>query len=261
MIEKIIQTNLGKISLAIEEKGTLEPIVFMHGIFLDRTLWNDYDNELTGRTHIYLDMPGHGHSSNIGKDWDLDDCVKMLMIILEKLKINQCIAIGHSWGSMIALRAASKFPQSFQALGLFNMPFKRSTGLTRLGFNLQKLVVGFSYFYAQQAAKSLYSPETLSQKPELSFLMAERLSQRPKVEITRLLDAVILNSKDSTQLLETLTVPALAVVGQSDYVGIPPSIKSTIAPGGHITPHEAIYETKQAIKTIIKLAENEKTQS
>lgn len=255
MIEKNIQTNLGKIAIAIEEKEIDTPIIFMHGMFLDRSLWADYDSNLTGRTHIYLDMPGHGQSSNVGRDWTLDDCVEMLMIVLEELKINQCIAIGQSWGSMTALRAASKFPKFFQALGLFNMPFKQSSGFDRLGFNLQKLIVGLPRCYGKQAAKILYSPEILRQRPELSSAMAERLAQRPSQEIYRCIDAVILNTKNTTQILHKLQVPVLAVVGKNDYVGIPPKITTIIAPGGHITPHESIAETKQAIKKVIKLAD------
>lgn len=256
MIEKNIKTNLGAIAIAIEEKEVDTPVIFMHGIFLDRTLWADYDSNLTGRTHIYLDMPSHGQSSNVGKDWALDDCVEMLMIILEELKINQCIAIGQSWGSMTALRAANKFPTFFQALGLFNMPFRRATGFHRLGFNLQKLIiVGLPQFYGKQAAKSLYSPKILSQRPELSSAMAERLAQRPSQEISRCLDAVIINAEDTTEILQQLQIPTLAIVGESDYVGIPPKIPTTIAPGGHITPHESIAKTKQAIQKVIELAD------
>lgn len=254
MIEKTIKTNLGEIALTIEDQGVDTPILFMHGVFLDKTLWSDYQSNLTGRTHIYLDMPGHGNSSNVGKDWSLNDCVKMLTIILETLKIDKCIAIGHSWGSMTALRAASQFPNLFQALGLFNMPFKETTGLNRLGFNLQKLILAFPELYAPQAAKSLYSAEILQQKPELSSAMVERLKKRPPQELSRLIDAVILNAEDTTELLNQLQLPALAVVGKSDYVGIPPKIETIVAPGGHITPHESITETKKAILKIIDLS-------
>lgn len=253
-----IETNLGKIAITIDENGDDSPIVFMHGLFLDHTLWSDYDSNLTGRTHVYLDMPGHGRSSDVGKDWCLDDCVEMLMNILDKLNLKQCIAIGQSWGSMIALRAASKFPESFQALGLFNMPFKRATGLKRLEFNFQKLIVRFPRFYASKAAESLYSPEILRQRPELAITMADRLAKRSSREIARFIDAVILNAEDTSQLLSQLQVPALAVVGESDYVGIPPNIETIVVPGGHIVPHDSPTETNQAIHKIVELATSEK---
>ncbi len=256
MREKTVTTRLGEISIAIDDTGADPPVVFMHGVFLDKTLWADYDSNLTGRTHIYIDMPAHGGSSDVGRDWSLDDCVEMLMSILDELAIQQCIVIGHSWGSMTALRAAIKFPSRFAALGLFNMPFKRSTGLNRLGFRLQKLVVIFPKFYAKQAAKSLYSKVILRDRPELSIGMQKRLSKRPSKEISRVIDAVILNATDTTQLLNEVQVPALAIVGESDYVGKPPKIETEtmIVPGGHISPHESVAETTQAIKRVIGLA-------
>ena len=118
MREQKITTVLGKISVSIDDRGTDQPIVFMHGVFLDKTLWSNYGCNLTGRTHIYIDMPAHGDSPNVGRDWSLDECVTMLMEVLDSLNIKTCIAVGHSWGSMTALRAATKFPERFSALGL-----------------------------------------------------------------------------------------------------------------------------------------------
>ena len=161
--------------------------------------------------------------------------------------------VGHSWGSMTALRAATKFPERFSALGLFNMPFKRSTGVGRLGFTLQKLMVVFPKFYARQAAKSLYTPEFLLSRPELSKQMQERLAIRPPKEISRVIDAVILNAEDTSTLVSNLRVPALAVVGASDYVGIPPGVETVKVLGGHISPHEATSETSQTILRVLSL--------
>ena len=253
MREQKVATVLGEISVTIDDRGTDQPIIFMHGIFLDKTLWLDYGCNLTGRTHIYIDMPAHGASSDVGRDWRLDECVTMLMEVLDSLNVKTCVAIGHSWGSMTALRAATKFPERFSALGLFNMPFKRSTGMGRLGFTLQKLLVVFPRFYARQAAKSLYTPEFLLSRPELSKKMQERLAIRPPKEISRVIDAVILNAEDASTLVSNLRVPALAIIGASDYVGVPPGVETVTVLGGHISPHEATSETSQTILRVLSL--------
>lgn len=256
MKKQLIQTLLGQISVAIEERGTEHPIVFMHGVFLDKTLWKDFDSNLTGRTHIYIDMPAHGVSSNVGHDWSIDDCVAMLTRVLDELNVRRCSVIGHSWGSMTALRAATSFPSRFASLGLFNMPFKRTTGIRRLGFKLQKTMVAFPRFYARQAAKSLYTESILRTRPDLSEMMQERLSVRPPKELSRVIDAVILNPADTEHLLNDLRVPALAVVGESDYVGIPSKTKTVTVQGGHFSPHEAPSESRQAIKRVVEIAVN-----
>lgn len=99
MQEQKITTQLGEISVKITEGGNGLPIVFLHGVFLDHTLWLEYDTSLTERTRIYIDMPTHGDSSNVGRDWSLNECVEMLFDVLDELKIRQMIAIGHSWRS------------------------------------------------------------------------------------------------------------------------------------------------------------------
>ena len=65
-------------------------------------------------------MPAHGASDNVGRDWSLDECVEMLLAVLDEINVARCIVIGHSWGSMTALRAAIRTLSRFAALGVFN---------------------------------------------------------------------------------------------------------------------------------------------
>lgn len=254
MQETNIKTGLGNICVAIEEKDlTSPPIIFMHGVFLDKSLWHEFPAKITQKTHIYIDMPAHGKSSDVGQDWDLDDCVTMLIQIMDTLNVKTCFLIGHSWGSMTALRAAVRSPDRFEALGLFNMPYMKTTGLRRLGFIFQKMMLAFPRFYAEQAAKSLYSRNCLKTRPELSMNMQDRLSKRSAKELGRIIDSVILNPEDAINLIKELTIPALAVVGQEDYVRQSPDLKTLVVPGGHISPHESAKDIKEAINQVLLL--------
>lgn len=251
MKENIIDTILGKIAVGVEEGRNDKPIVFMHGVFLDKSLWADFDTKETGRMHIYIDMPAHGESSNVGREWNLDECVTMLIEIIDYLKFNKCIVVGHSWGSMTALRSAIKHPERFESLCLCNMPFQKTTGLSKIGFTFQKMLTKFQRFYAKQAAKALYSSPFLQAHPECSKQMQQRLARRPGKEISRVIDAVILDPEDSSQMIKDLQVSAIAVVGELDYVGTPPKIETITVRGGHISPHEATGEVKNAINQLI----------
>jgi pimeloyl-ACP methyl ester carboxylesterase len=253
MSKQKINTTLGKISVTKDYGGDGPPIVFMHGVFLDKTLWSPFDSTMTGRTHIYIDMPSHGESECINRDWSLDECVTMLIEILDYLEIPTCIAVGQSWGSMTALRAAIKFPNRFSALCLCNMPFQKTIGIKKIWFQVQKHLTRFPRFYAGQAAKSLYSKHFLQQNPEYIRQMQERLAMRSGKELSRIIDAVIIYPSDATEMILSLQTPALAIVGESDYVGHPPRIKTTVVPGGHISPHESPLDIKQAILHIITI--------
>jgi pimeloyl-ACP methyl ester carboxylesterase len=52
-------------------EGAELPIVFMHGLFLDKTLWLDCGDCGAGRKCIYIDMPAHGASDDVGRDWSV----------------------------------------------------------------------------------------------------------------------------------------------------------------------------------------------
>ncbi len=104
-----INTLVGKI--AVFHKPSLSdqiPVIFLHGVYFDHNLWDGQIAAINDRKVFAIDVPMHGKSkTNIKKDWDLDDCAKMLLEIIDSLKLEKVIAIGHSWGSMTILRAAN----------------------------------------------------------------------------------------------------------------------------------------------------------
>lgn len=249
-----LTTPLGRIAITLEARGNGAPVVFLHGLFLDASLWRAYESVLTDRPQIRIDLPAHGQSGNVGRDWRFDECVDLLIEILDQLAVPRCVVVGHSWGAMMAVRAAARWPERFAALGLFNMPFRRESGLGRIGFMIQKRLLALPRFYGAQAAKALYTPGFLRQHPEMRTAMQARISARPAGELARVIDAVALGTDDATPILQALRVPALAVIGAHDHVGAPPGIDTTIVPGGHISPHEAVAETAAAIQRVVALA-------
>ncbi|MEM6430438.1 MAG: alpha/beta hydrolase [Deinococcota bacterium] len=256
-----ISTILGDIAIKIEsapasQTDTATPIVFLHGLFLDKTLWDDFDTQLTHRTHIYVDMPAHGQSSNVGRNWQLEECVTMLINILDELELQHCIIVGHSWGGMTALRLAHQQPDRVAGLLLLNTPWQMPSKRTQLGFQFQKLLTPWQRFYAAQAAKSLYTKQMLTARPELISDMQARLAKRPAREISRVLDAVILDPQDARSKLVAFSVPTVVAVGEADYVQLPSEInpiyvETHTLSGGHISPHEASQEVQKLLTEML----------
>jgi pimeloyl-ACP methyl ester carboxylesterase len=148
---------------------------------------------------------------------------------------------------MTALRTASLHPERFDALCLLNMPFRKTTGLRRFWFKLQKPLAAFPSFYAKQAAKALYTPSFMARRPEIAGRMEKGVTARSRDGIERLIDAAILEPDDTRHLIADLKVPAVFVVGEEDSVGVPP-VETVVVPGGHISPHEAPAEVVRSIR-------------
>lgn len=243
---KNIDTCMGRVSVRFGGKANAAAVVFLHGVFLDGTLWRHCLPVLSEVRQIVIDMPGHGSSADVGRPWRLEECPVMLMEILDHLKIDRCHVVAHSWGAMTALRAAVQVPGRFCSLSLCNMPFTKSSAWNKTLFKLQKLAACFPSFYAGKAAESLYSKEVLIQRPELRGAMQERLSRRPVAEIQQVIEAVLIQPEDAVDLVRSLEVPGRFIVGKQDYVGIPPG-PTWVVEGGHISPEESPEETARLI--------------
>jgi pimeloyl-ACP methyl ester carboxylesterase len=254
METQFIETSIGDIAVFRKKVEGTTPIVFLHGVYYDHNLWNYQTSRISDRTVITLDMPFHGQSKEIRQvDWTIEDCAEMLIEILDALKIERAIAIGHSWGSLTILKAAFEAPDRFQALGFCNMPFEASTKKSRRKFRMQHLALPFRKFYTRQTAKFLYGKQSLTQSPELLEYLDHSMGKLTRREIKKTDKAVIINATDSSQLIESLSIPALGLKGREDYVPEPRPLTTVLVDGGHISPLEAPFEVYEFIKDVTYL--------
>lgn len=235
-----IHTNIGKIAIYQKEVDSSKiPIIFLHGVYFDHHLWDDVINSINDRTTYSVDMPFHGFSKEITKnDWSLNDCSDMLLDILNSLQITKLIAVGHSWGSMTILRAASKQPDRFERMLLCNMPFLAATKKQKLTFHLQHSMLLFRNFYTKQAAKALFGKTSLKENPSLVDQLKRPMDLLSNAQIKQTDKAVITDAEDASELIRNLKVKTIAVKGEEDYVPKPQFIDAIIVKGGHISPLE-----------------------
>jgi 3-oxoadipate enol-lactonase len=200
----MIHTNLGKIAaypkLANSDKT---PIIFLHGVYFDHHLWDEVIDSIPDRTTYSVDMPFHGLSKEITKtDWTLNDCADMLLEILDSLKITKVIAVGHSWGSMTILRAASKQPERFESVLLCNMPLLAATKKQKITFGLQHSMLIFRNFYTKQAAKALFGKTSLKENPSLVDQLKRPMDLLSNTQIKQTDKAVIAEAEDTSELIK-----------------------------------------------------------
>jgi pimeloyl-ACP methyl ester carboxylesterase len=248
-----IKTNIGKIAIHTNLKQSAKlPIIFLHGVYFDHHLWDNQVREIKDRMVISIDMPLHCESREITKsNWTLNDCADMLIEILDSLQIPKVIAIGHSWGSMTILRAASKHPERFEGIGLCNMPFHAASKKQKATFGLQHSMLLFRNFYTKQAAKALFGKQSLAENPSLLNLLSRPMNALTNKEVKQIDKKVILDAEDATSLIHNLQVKAIALKGKEDYVPTPPKIETVIVDGGHISPLEEPLKVIDLIKQLI----------
>jgi pimeloyl-ACP methyl ester carboxylesterase len=95
--------------LAYDIEGTGTPVVFLHGLTLDRRTWRPIIDRLDGSvTSIAIDLPAHGDSG--GEPAPLEAVAERIHLLLQTLGVERPVVVGHSMGAGIAGLYVSQHP-------------------------------------------------------------------------------------------------------------------------------------------------------
>lgn len=110
-------------------------MVFIHGVLNDHSVWALQSRYFAhhGFNVLAVDLPGHGRST--GKPpASVPQAAATVLALLDELQVLHAVLVGHSWGSLIALHAASQQPERIRQLVLAGtaFPMKVSPALLEL---------------------------------------------------------------------------------------------------------------------------------
>lgn len=121
MLKHIKNTEVNYVDYG-EGKNT---IVLLHGWGQNIEMMNPVGIKLKKDNRIILvDLPGFGESKEPSEIWTMYDYADMIKELLDDLKIDNPILIGHSFGGKISLIYASKY--KVKKLVLFGSPYKKN---------------------------------------------------------------------------------------------------------------------------------------
>ena len=104
------------------DQGSGTPLVLLHG---NGMMIQDFQSSglinLAAKKYrvIAFDRPGYGHSDRPRSTiWTPEAQADLINAALSKIGISSAIVLGHSWGTLVAVALAVKYPQSVQSLVL-----------------------------------------------------------------------------------------------------------------------------------------------
>ena len=99
-------------------------VVFIHGVVNDHSVWALQTRYLAhhGYNVLAVDLPGHGRSGGEAPA-SVEDAADFIGSLLDTAGVAQAALIGHSWGSLIALEAASRLQNRITHLVLVGTAF------------------------------------------------------------------------------------------------------------------------------------------
>ncbi len=89
-------------ALAYDDSGEGTPVVFLHGITMDRASWAPVVERLSDELRcVNVDLPGHGGSPRTGA-YDVFSQADVVARFIGELGLDRPFVVGHSYGAFIA---------------------------------------------------------------------------------------------------------------------------------------------------------------
>ena len=113
-------------------------VVFIHGVLNDHSVWILQSRYLAhhGWNVLAVDLPGHCRSGGEAPE-TVEQAADFIVALLDAAGVQRAALVGHSWGSLIALEAASRLGERASHLVMVGTayPMKVSPALLETSLN------------------------------------------------------------------------------------------------------------------------------
>ena len=219
-----IETQNGRIGVVESGGGTALPIVFLHGVGSEKSVWRpQLDHFGRSRRAIAFDYPGYGDSDPVSPDATRDDFARALVAAMDSLGIDRAHVCGLSLGGVIAIAMHEAAPDRCASLILADSFAVHPDGPAIYERAVQGSRTSGLRAVAEQRAPMLLAPGTGEAiRDEVIATMAAIDPQAYEVGARAVWLA------DQRDRASRIAAPALVLVGDLDPV-TPPALSQDLA--------------------------------
>ena len=271
------------VRLHYSDRGTGRPVVLIHG---NAVTGGDYNTsgvaeQLIGTCRVIIfDRPGFGYSQRPhGRLWTAAAQADLLHEALVRLDVRRPVVVGHSWGTLVALALAERYPADTAGLVLLSgyyFPTPRLDALMVapvvipvlgdiLRYTLSPLL-GWITMPAMKRAMFAPSPMTPRFEAEYSTAMELRPSQIRATAADGTL--MVPSATGLSGRYGELAMPVVIMAGSGDLVvghrqaeqlhrAIPGSGLQVVEGVGHMIHHVRTGDVVEAVREVVRRSAGE----
>ena len=246
-------------------------VVFIHGVLNDHSVWILQSRYLAhhGWNVLAVDLPGHCRSAGDAPS-SVEEAAQFIAALLDATGVERAALVGHSWGSLIALEAASRLKDRISHLVLVGTAFPMKVSPALLDSSLNTPMQAL-------ALVNVFSRSTLAPPPSAlgpgtwvygaSMALGRRvLASNRQVNVFHRGFAACDRYANGEVAMAQITCPVLFVLGEQDQMTQPKaaqgliktarasgkSVQVAYLPVGHHQMTEAPDATLFAIRDFLK---------
>ena len=246
-------------------------VIFIHGVLNDHSVWILQSRYLAhhGWNVLAIDLPGHCRSSGEAPS-SVEEAADFIAALLDAAGAQRAALVGHSWGSLIALEAASRLKERISHLVLVGTAFPMKVSPALLDASLNEPMKALTLV-------NIFSRSTLAPRPSAlgpgtwvygaSMALGRRvLASNTKVNVFHRGFKACDSYVNGEAAIQAISCPVLFVLGAQDQMTQPRAAQGLIAIArkagktvqvtslqvGHHQMTEAPDETLFAIRDFLK---------
>lgn len=260
-----IQFQNKKIGFSVQGKGT--PLVLLHGFCEDSRMWDDFLTLFLHRKIVRIDLPGFGQSE-LQENVSIEEMANCVKAVLDHLKIEKCVMIGHSMGGYVSLEFAKKHGEQLLGLGMFHSQPYADSEEKKVNRNksIDFIRRNGHIHYVKQVIPALFAYDfSKGYQFEVNKLLYNAIQNSSENFISAL--EAMQNRVDNSAVLEQIDCPVLFIVGKQDQaIPLEDSLRQTALPKiadihilpsvGHMGMFEAKRKTAKIVKNFLSFVEN-----
>jgi 3-oxoadipate enol-lactonase len=250
------------VPIAYDAAGHGLAVVLLHGLLLDRSIWDDQAAALAGRFRVVRpDLRGAGESGAGEGPALMESLAGDVYGLLDALEIERAVIVGHGMGG-------------YAALAFFRMYAERVAGLALVASGVgadsprgQSQREGLAAALAARdmgAAIDAYLPRAFAPGAPVALAVRTReIMVRQSVTGAAAHLSGVQQRVDSTDLLEDIAVPALILAGADDgWIDVAAAASTAgaiagcefieLAGTGHMPMLEAPHATTAALEALLE---------
>lgn len=242
-------------------------VIFIHGVLNDHSVWILQTRYLAnhGWNVLAVDLPGHCRSAG-EPPASVEDAADFVIALMDAAGLEKTALVGHSFGSLIALEAASRAPERVSQLVLVGTAFPMKVSPALLESSLKEPMKALEMV-------NIFSRSTLAPPPSAlgpgtwvygaSMALGRRvLASNPRVNLFHTGFKACDSYTHGETAMEQVQCPVLFVLGNVDQMTPPKAAQGLVQkarhgqvvylPGGHHQMNETPEPMLSALTGFLK---------
>ncbi|OGT30678.1 MAG: hypothetical protein A3E87_06875 [Gammaproteobacteria bacterium RIFCSPHIGHO2_12_FULL_35_23] len=216
------------INIFYEQQGKGPDLILIAGVTADHMVWRNIIDQLAQSFKVTVfDNRGAGQSDAPDEKFTIDTMADDVVALMDGLKINKAIVLGHSMGGFILQSVLARYPEKFtKAIILCSRILSSSAYSLHAQVNAELTNRGVAKeIIAKNMATFIFGENYLQAKENITNYIKQVLANpypQTLVGFNRQVEAIA--SFDKMALLPKIKTPLCAIYGGTDLVASPKNI-------------------------------------